>query len=921
MTTLAPRPELSAEQQAACTVLEGPVRVLAGAGTGKTTVIVERFCRLLEAGVPEASILVMTFTDRAAAEMRDRIEGRTGRVPPAVGTFHALALRWLRETGAGGLGPGFRIVTGADRWIRLRELMWERGDPALVGVERPDDLVSPLLGLQERLKQELVPVERLRAWALRQEDPEERALYRAAADLFQLSERRARQRNEADFDDLLLRCVRLLQRDASARAAFRQRYPWVLVDEYQDTNTAQERLVELLGAPDGNVTVVGDDDQSIYRFRGASRASMERFLERFPAARTLTLGRNRRSSPAIVGLARAVIEQDGDRFPKPILAGRPQNGAPAVELRRYPDGRSEAAGVAAALVEAHASGGNWSDLAVLVRTHGIAQPVLRALEAASVPYVHRGGGGLYARAEVRDLVAYLRLLRDPGDLHALARIAARPPLTLDLTALFDRLRGGGDDAGEALGTLHRLLGWPPTAEWAAAVLDVVGDRDHLGVEDLLFRVMERTRHLDHLVLATGAEEARRILAATDRFLELVGEFTAGSRDQSLAAFLDHLDLVLLSGIDEPVPPALDEDAVQVLSIHQAKGLEFDTVLVPALVEGRLPHSRRGGGFDLPAALAGSPGRGREDHVAEERRLLYVALTRARERLILSQAERYEGRRTWSSSRFLRGVGGLDRVPGSPTSGPRARSQDHSSPAGPAPWLSYSGISTYRECPRQYWYRYRLRLEALPTVEAQLGSVVHRALEDAGHLRRRGEQLTEGRLRGLYEDAWASQVPVDQRRHAVMSALGWDLLQGALERGDLDAQPAYVESRFEVDLGEWGLRGSIDRVESAPGGGWRIVDFKTGRALSAAELRRDLQLALYAVGARRGLGLEGPLTLEIAYLRRGRRVRIPVDDALLGRAERIGSEVAAGIRAARFAPHPLPRRCALCPYRMACPAAL
>ncbi|MBO0703593.1 MAG: UvrD-helicase domain-containing protein, partial [Candidatus Dormibacteraeota bacterium] len=194
-------PLLSAEQRAACAPLEGPVRILAGAGTGKTAVIVERFCRLLEAGVPEASILVMTFTERSGEEMRERIEARTGRVASAVGTFHALALRWLQETRTEGLRPGFRILAGADRWIALRELMWEVGNPALVGVERPDDLVGPLLQLQERLKQELVPLARLRAWAAARDDADERSLYLAAAQLFGLADRRARQRNQADFDD------------------------------------------------------------------------------------------------------------------------------------------------------------------------------------------------------------------------------------------------------------------------------------------------------------------------------------------------------------------------------------------------------------------------------------------------------------------------------------------------------------------------------------------------------------------------------------------------------------------------------------------------------------------------------------------------------------------------------------------------
>ncbi|MGH7911418.1 MAG: ATP-dependent helicase [Candidatus Dormibacteraceae bacterium] len=920
MTALAVRPRLSLEQRAACQDLQGPVRVLAGAGTGKTTVLVERFRRLLEAGVDSASILVMTFTERAAFEMQGRIEAQTGRRPPAVGTFHAMALRWLQEAGTGDVRPGFRVVTGADRWIELRELMWEIGNPALVGQERPDDLVEPLLKLQERLKQELVPAERLQAWAGAQEDPDDRGLYLGAAQLFRIAERRARQRNQADFDDLLLRCVRLFERDQTVRAAFQRRYPWIMVDEYQDTNTAQERLVELLGAPGGNVTVVGDDDQSIYRFRGASRASMERFLTRFPAARTLTLGRNRRSTAPIVRAARDVIEQDPDRLRKPIAATRTRGGAPPVELHRYPDGRSEATGVARALRVAHDSGCRWSDLAILVRTHGLAGPLLRALDEHQVPYLHRGGGGLLRRPEVRDLIAYLRLLRDPGDLHSLARLLVRPPLTLDLETALARIREPG--TADALGPLHLLAAWPPAAAWAGAVLEVVPEREDLGIEDLLFRVMERTGHLDRLVELAEPPEARRIVASVDRFAEVVGEFAARRRDQSLGAFLEHLDLVLLSGIDEPVPPPLEEDLVQVLSIHQAKGLEFDTVFVPSLVEGRLPHAQRGGGIQLPPALVEAPIRGREDHIAEERRLLYVAMTRARRCLRLSQATRYEGGRTWRPSRFLDPRGGLRVVEEDATPAvPEPAAEESPPPPGSDVHLSYSAIGAYRECPRQYWYRYHLRLDAATTAEAQLGTIVHRALEGAGRLRQTGEQLTLQRLRALYDDGWEEQVPADPRRHPVLEALGWDLLRRAHARGDLEPAPLHVEARFSIAFGGWSLRGVIDRVEERRGG-WRIVDFKTGRPLRAADLRRDLQLALYALGARSGLGLEpGDLVLEIAYLRRGERVEIPVDATLLRRAERIGQEVADQVRGGRFEARPLPRRCGLCPYRLACPSGL
>ena len=435
---------LSVEQVEASRQLEGPVRLVAGAGTGKTAVIAERFRRLVEAGEQPASILVMTFTERAAAEMRQRITEEIGGLePPHVGTFHSLALRWLREeAAAAGLHPGFGILSGPDRWILLRELMWELGEPALIGGERPDDLVGPLLKLQERLKQELVPLTRLAAWAGRVEDEERRALLRAAARLFGAHAARCRQERLLDFDDLLVRIVGLFEAQPQVRQRYASRFPWIMVDEYQDTNLAQERIVELLAGPGGNVCVVGDDDQSIYRFRGASRASMERFLDWFPQAETRSLGCNRRSAASVVSAARRLIEQNPDRLPKPLDAD-PELGAGApVEIWRFRQGEEEAAAIARSAAELVASGVRPGEIAVLVRTHALARPVAEGLAAAGLPFRHWAAQGLFQRPEIRDILAYLRLLRDPSDLLALARLLVRPPLHANLESVLRTWREG-----------------------------------------------------------------------------------------------------------------------------------------------------------------------------------------------------------------------------------------------------------------------------------------------------------------------------------------------------------------------------------------------------------------------------------------------------------------------------------------------
>jgi DNA helicase II / ATP-dependent DNA helicase PcrA len=943
---------LNREQLQAVAELEGPIRVVAGAGTGKTEVIAQRFRRLVAAGASADSILVMTFTERAAAEMRARIEAGLGDHLGDlwIGTFHSVAQALLREDGWRiGVPPSFRVLAGADRWIQLRELLWELGDPALVGVERPDDLVDPLLRLLERLKQELIPFARLEDWARTAEDRELGEQLIAAVRLFRANQRRAESEKLLDFDDLILLLVRLLEQRPEARERNVKRFTAVLVDEYQDSNLAQERMVELL-AGRGNVAVVGDDDQSIYRFRGASLASMERFVRVFAGAVTRSLGRNRRSSGNIVAAAAALIGNNPARIPKSLSAFR--GAGTRVELAHASTGLDESLQIAGRVAELSEAGLPLRRIALLVRTNALARPIVLALRANGIPHQLWGARGFYSRPEILDLIAYLRLLADPTDELAIGRLAARPGADLDpfeVLARLSRARTAG------LAPLAGLEEWAPARQWVGTVRRLYGLSNRLGVDELFFELMASTAYLE-LAHYEDAAEQRQVAANVAKFGELIDGFRDRSRDHSLGAFMAYLELVLLSEAEEEVAQVEEvEEAVQVMTIHQAKGLEFDAVFVPALVEGRLPQPHRGDRFRIPATLAGETG-GREDQVAEERRLLYVAMTRARNRLQLSWADRYEGSRSWRPSRFLAelesaGSAHFRTLAVPAFAGDQAGAAGADRPTKPAPaparvpaeplTLSFSGISVYRECPRRYQYRYQYRLPVPATAEATYGTIVHETLMRLGRLRMEGAPVTASAAAEVHDATWAEFPFPDQRRLPALRALALSQVESYRETGGFDARPLLVERSFTADLDGWRLRGIIDRVDPPPsqeGGGRepssitqangqpassataRIIDYKTGEPVPASQLRRDLQLALYALGARRVLGL-ADVELEIVYLKDASRVVVPAGPQLLADAERVGSEVAAGVAAGDFEPRPDRRRCALCPYRLACPAAL
>jgi DNA helicase-2/ATP-dependent DNA helicase PcrA len=427
-----------------------------------------------------------------------------------------------------------------------------------------------------------------------------------------------------------------------------------------------------------------------------------------------------------------------------------------------------------------------------------------------------------------------------------------------------------------------------------------------------------------------SSDGARAIANVSRFAEMIAEFCETSTDRSLEAYMHYLDLVLLSGEDEQ-PAAVEGlvDAIQVMTIHQSKGLQFEAVFVPGLVEGRLPQSGRSPRFELPPAVLEPLVRGREDVVAEERRLLYVAMTRARQRLYLTRSSHYEGGRRWRDSRFIdevRSAGARVVSERELIAGAQSAVIDGSKLNSPQPHpvrkegdivLSYSAIATYRDCPKQYWYRYEQRLPVVQSAEAVQGVVLHEVLRRAGEARQGGAKVTSAMLHSLHDAVWSSTAFPDSRRAATFKRNGAIQLEAYRKSGGFDARPEYLERPFTTPVDGWTLRGIIDRVDRTASG-WRILDYKSGRPV--ARSRRDLQVALYAMGAANELNLK-PVQLDVVYLASGETLHLERPEALVEEARKQGTEVAEGTKAGRFEAKPDRRRCRLCPYRLACADAL
>jgi ATP-dependent DNA helicase UvrD/PcrA len=625
---------LNPVQRQAVQATKGPVLVLAGAGSGKTRVIAHRIAWLLGVeGINPRHVLAVTFTNKAAGEMRRRVEDLllpAGIRPPLIATFHAACVRILRERARFvGLPPSFVIYDEEDRLSIVKDAMRQ--------LDMDERQITPASVVHRisHAKNHMLSVEE--AERLARTPREERI-----AQLYRLYEDRLRAVGGVDFDDLLLLVVKLLETSPESLAWYRTLWTHVLVDEYQDTNRAQYRIIQLLTQEHRNLCVVGDPDQSVYRWRGADLRNILDFEKDFPDCLVIPLEQNYRSTKRILGIASAVIANNRARRDKRLWTENDE-GEQAKVYRAW-DESEEAGWVAQTVRSLHGQGLGYGDVAVFYRTNAQSRVLEDALRRASIPYVIVGGVRFYERREIKDIIAYLRLVVNPADDVAFRRAIAAPS------------RGVGKATLDRLAEAARARGVSLLAACAEVPADLT-TKARRALDDfarLIGRLAERRAivalpaFIDEVTIASGYRDALKAerTAEADARLENIEELVAASEEfgvtQELAgvesvgleAFLDSIALV--ADVD-----SLDDDAegVTLMTLHSAKGLEFPAVFLTGMEEGVFPHSR-----SMDDA----------EELEEERRLCYVGITRAEQRLWLSYAlhRRIQGYGLGEPSRFL-----------------------------------------------------------------------------------------------------------------------------------------------------------------------------------------------------------------------------------------------------------------------------
>lgn len=608
---------LNQDQKRAVESTQGPLLIVAGAGSGKTRVLTHRVAWLLsEKKVHPWNILAITFTNKAAREMKERIHRLVGSEAEDIwiSTFHSMCVRILRrDIDRIGFNRNFTILDSSDQLTVMKQILKEKN---------LDPKQFPPRGMLNRIsnaKNQLWSAQDLKEQSRNYTDD-------IAAQVYEAYQDKLRTNQSLDFDDLLLETVRLFQQVPQVLDYYKKKFQYIHVDEYQDTNHVQYVLVQMLADHHRNLCVVGDSDQSIYRFRGADITNILHFERDYPDAQVIKLEKNYRSTKTILNAANEVISHNSERKPKKLWTENEQGEQ--VQLFEAENEHDEAYYVADTIRKEKQDGGKYSDFSILYRTNAQSRVMEEVLVKSNIPYRMIGGLKFYDRKEIKDLLAYLRLVVNPDDDLSLRRVINVPKRGIGAATL-DKIARFADSQEismfrallevEEIGLSQRFI--QSLVGFAQMIKELNAMMDYLSAGEITETVLDRSGYREELKKEDTVEAASR-LENIDEFLSVTQEFESKNEDKSLVAFLT--ELALISDVDSLEEESDgEEDSVTLMTLHSAKGLEFPQVFLIGMEDGLFPHSRT---LDDPEELE------------EERRLAYVGITRAQKKLYLTRAK-------------------------------------------------------------------------------------------------------------------------------------------------------------------------------------------------------------------------------------------------------------------------------------------
>lgn len=893
--------QLNQAQEQAIQYTDGPLLIVAGAGTGKTTVITEKIAYLIEKGLARPDqIVALTFTDKASYEMQDRVDQRLDLAYSdiQISTFHTFCQRILEQYGLEiGLPNKFKLITETDAWLLVREHIYDFDLCYFRPLGNPMRHIHEFLKHFSKCKDELISPEQYLHHAEEvklngdEVNVEEKDRTAELANAYHKYNQLLLDKGYLDFGDLIYYCVKLFRERPNILKHIQQQYKYILVDEFQDVNYAQYMLTQLLSQT-GQLTVVGDDDQSIYAFRGASVSNILKFQEDFSNAKNIVLNENYRSDQKILDRAYESIQNNNPdrlevklKIDKKLKSQVEYKTSGVVHLHASTlDGEVKSVVEEIIRLKNENPDTTWDDFAILARANGHVEPFIQGLQKAGVPYEFLSSIGLFHQPLVMDAINYFKILDNYFESDAVYRLLRMPCLCLpeeDMQKLTMSAKKKSITYYEALQSAQEfqfsLGGIEVATKFLALIQEGLLESRKQKPSKLLYDFFEKSGCLKYLTDEdnNGNQYIIHQTYQLNQFFDLLKRYEETTPDPHIQGFLTQYNYTVESGDEGKLYQPIDTpDSVNIMTVHGSKGLEFKYVFIVNMVEERFPTRRRGDSLEIPSGLIKEKLPEGDYHYQEERRLFYVAVTRAKERLYFSSASSYGGVREKKLSRFLDELGytaiqSKEKIPvleiAAIQNAPQ-KTMNYQIPKA----FSFSQIKSYQTCPYQYKLAHVIKIPTKSNAHFSFGTTIHSTLQKFY------EQMQEMNIRtqaSLFDEHETNSLGItikvptlDELLEIYTKSFIGDWYKDKFQKENYFKKgreiltvfytsqennwrvPVALESAFKIKVGDYTLRGRIDRIDQLPDGTLEIIDYKTGESKDKLTAEDKEQLLIYQIAA-------------------------------------------------------------------------
>lgn len=968
--------DLNKEQKEAVVFEDGPLLIVAGAGTGKTTVLTRRIAYLISKGIKPEEILAVTFTDKAAKEMEDRVEALLpfDYYDFWISTFHSFCDRVLKRYGLLiGVPTNYRLLDGSGSWMLVKR-NFAHFDflKEYKPLGNPTKFIQALVNHFSQCKNEgIYPEDYLKYAEGLSNDDEEKERIREVAMAYEVYQQLLLENNVLDFGDLINYTLKIFDKKSDVLEKYRSQFKYVMVDEFQDTNWVQYELIQKLAYPKNNITIVGDDDQSIYSFSGSSFNNVLRFKKDYPKAKEVVLVENYRSPQNILDLSYCFIQknnpnrlecqlcecksitEDAEKkgidikniggISKKLKSNKKDDGI--VELLSFEGIDEEITGIVNKIWEVKEidHDATFSNFAILTRTNDHANTFSRALERAGLPYQFFSSKGLYKEPLIIDLISYLKVILsfyDSLNFYRVLRMMNFSPEEVSRITQYSDKKG--IPIFESLKDSHLLSKF--TSETKTKIKKLVDNLNNhyelsknKNISEVFISIIQDLEYGKYI--PENTEDGFRKWELIDQFYDKVRDFENSQVDAKLCSFVYNLQMELDAGEEGPIKKKIESqfDAVKIMTVHSSKGLEFDYVFLPYLVARAFPSDQKRDPIEIPRELVKEVLPGGDFHIQEERRLFYVALTRAKKGLFLTWSTDHGGKQLKKPSRFLNESNLINeemiknqkfvKSPGFCVR--RSMSfkleSDETNGSGKdfkgfmPDHFSYSQLESFRKCPLEYKLKSILKVKARGKPVFSFGKTIHSTLHRFA-TKSLKEKVTLKELYKIYDEEWIFDWYQSEKEREEFYNKGKESLK--LFYNDFKEnnniliinEDSALEKGFQIKLNGDVVIGMIDRIDEVKGG-VEIIDYKTGSPKKTLAKDDKLQLLIYALAAKKVLGLN-PVKLTYYYLDDCSKASFEIKDGMIEKTESEIREIIQKIKRSNFKPSS-GWHCKFCDFRDIC----